>query len=357
MFQQFARISLALILLCGFSSAGRSDVRAAPTLPFEIQDYHFASGSTELAGRLFVPRNRKQFPLVILVQGSDYDDANHSAYWRLLADTLARSGIGAFSFNKRGVAGSTGKQTDDPDVQSDDVAAACRFASRLHGIDQSNVGYYGISQAGWIVPRALQKCRGSFTILTSPAGVSAMEQIDYYLQGQYHAVGMTPAESTSAQRLHDALADYYRTGSNYAQIQALVDRNVRTPWFGKFEKIAFRTDVPASHRLPTPAELESAVRRDPSQYEIYRDEHNWEEGRSLYRHISVPVLFVYGGQDELVPVNRSMQIFQDAMKAAANPDVTFHIFETADHSIQLGQHVLPGYREYLAKWILQHAKN
>ncbi len=326
----------------------------APTPAFVSTDYRFRSGDVELAGRLFAPRGASSYPLVVLVQGSDYDDANASVYWRLIAHSFAKAGIASFSFNKRGIAGSGGKATDDFDVQAADVAAACAFASHLPGVEAKNVGYFGSSQAGWVVPRAVTACPAAFTILVSPAGVAPAQSDDYYLAGQFAAVGMTPAQVRAAIELHDALAQYYRTGQGYERAQALVSRAAANGLLQKFRKVEFRDDVPAGNQLPAPDRLAAMNRADPSTYEFYRDPRTWSEPVELYASLTAPLLLIYGGRDAKVPVERSIAAFQQALRANSNPDVTIHIFETANHDIQVGPRVLPGYREYLATWIKLH---
>jgi alpha-beta hydrolase superfamily lysophospholipase len=356
--RRWAALAVGLPLGVWLGAQGvRADAPApnpSPTPAYETTDYRFASGDVQLVGRLFRPHVASSTPLVLLVQGSDYDDANNSAYWRLLATTFAQSGVAAFSFNKRGVGGSGGAQTDDFDTQARDVAAACAFAATLPGIDRARLGYYGISQAGWIVPRAIRTCPAAFVILVSPAGVPPAVSDDVYLLGQFYAAGMNAQESAAALHLHDVLASYYRTGDGYEAAQRLVDAATKTTWFAKFQAVAFRQDVPDSHRLPDPAELAAIDRRDPTQNAFYHDANTWRVDPALYRSIAAPVLYVYGGRDELIPVEESMSIFQSAMRDNSNPDVTFRVFERADHSIQDGPHLLPGYREYLAAWIVKH---
>ncbi len=308
----------------------------APTPAFVSTDYRFKSGDVELAGRLFAPRGASSYPLVVLVQGSDYDDANASVYWRLIAHSFAKAGIASFSFNKRG------------------VAAACAFASRLPGVEAKNVGYFGTSQAGWVIPRAVTVCPSAFTILASPAGVEPAQSDNYYLEGQFVAVGMTPAQVRAAMELHDALAQYYRTGEGYERAQALVSRAAANGLLQKFRKVEFRDDVPAGNQLPRPDRLAAIDRADPSKYAFYRDPRTWSEPVELYAPLTAPLLLIYGGRDDKVPVERSIAAFQQALRANSNPDITIRIFETANHDIQIGPRVLPGYREYLAAWVKLH---
>lgn len=324
----------------------------APTPAFETSDYRFSTGGATLVGRLFAPRGATKFPLVILVQGADYDDANASVYWRLIAHTFAKNGIGSFSFNKRGVGGSTGVQTDDFDVQGRDVAAACAFAKTLPNVDADRVGYYGISQGGWIVPQAVRECPGTFVILVSASGGPPIAQVRYYLEHQYRSAGMSAREVAAALRLHDALAAYYRTGEGYRDTQSLVTKAIASPWYAKLGKVDYRQEVPASGVLPTPEELRREDRLHPDVYAFYRSADTWSVSPALYQALTAPILFVYGGRDDKVDVTLSIAVFQRAMQANQNPDVTLHIFEAASHDIQIGERVLPGYREYIAQWVL-----
>ena len=304
--------------VCAQTSPGPAP-SPAPTPAFESTDYHFKSGDVDLAGRLFIPRGATSYPLVLLVQGADYDDANASVYWRLIAHSFAKAGIASFSFNKRGVAGSGGKATDNFDVQAADVAAACAFASHLPGVDTRNIGYYGISQGGWIIPRAVRTCPSAFTILVSPAGVTPAQSNDYYLAGQFVAVGMTAAQSREAMELHDALAQYYRTGRGYERAQTLVSRAAANGLLQTFRKIEYRDDVPASNQLPRPDRLAAIDRSDPSIYEFYRDPRYWSEPAELYAALTSPLLLIYGGQDSKVPVQQSVALFQRVLSANFEP--------------------------------------
>jgi len=152
--------------------------------------------------------------------------------------------------------------------------------------------------------------------------------------------------------LHDTLAAYYRTGEGYRAAQSLATAAIASSWYGKLAKVDYRREVPASGRLPTPAQLEQENRVHPEAYAFYRSADTWSVPPALYQSLTAPVLFLYGGRDQNLNVTKSIATFQRVLRANQNPDVTIHIFEPADHSIQRGERLLPGYREYLAQWIL-----
>jgi len=327
--------------------------------PYEIKDYIFPSGEITLAGRLFNPRSEVHCPVLIYVEGSDNDNTNTSPYVKALAKVFTKEHIALFSFNKRGYAGSEGTSTDDFDVRAADVVSAYKFLSVFDSIDRDNIGMYGISQAGWIIPRALKILKKiPFVILVSPAGVPPLEQVTFYLQNQWRKTGMTEEDISEATNLHRVTAYYYKTGTkqDYRKAQLAVDKASKKAWFPLLNKIDYRVEIPDSGILPTPAQLATVNKREPEEYAFYRSEQTWTEDPSMYQSIISPVLLIFGGKDELVPVERSMMIFQHSFAQNQNTDVTFHIFETSGHDIQpVGSpYLADGYREYMADWIHRH---
>jgi dienelactone hydrolase len=72
--------------------------------------------------------------------------------------------------------------------------------------------------------------------------------------------------------------------------------------------------------------------------------------------LSVPVLEIFGEEDELVPVQKSVEIMKQAFERSGNKDVTFRVFPGADHSIQVSsrrgdRQLAPGYVETMIGWL------
>ena len=80
-------------------------VAASVAQPYVTQAVTFANGDVQLAGTVYTPRSTGRHPAVVLVQGSGPEGRWATAY---IADALARHGVIALSYDKRGVAGSGG---------------------------------------------------------------------------------------------------------------------------------------------------------------------------------------------------------------------------------------------------------
>jgi pimeloyl-ACP methyl ester carboxylesterase len=75
-------------------------------------------------------------------------------------------GVAVLAYDKRGVGQSGGVYPGDLaseetiNTLAGDAAAAARFVAAQAGIDRSRVGFYGLSQGGWIIPQAAVRAAG-----------------------------------------------------------------------------------------------------------------------------------------------------------------------------------------------------
>jgi dienelactone hydrolase len=134
----------------------------APAQPAERLDVHqydvrFPSGKTTLAGTLTVPPGAGAHPGVVYVSGSG-DTLREESHW--LDELFVSRGIAVLAYDKRGVGQSGGTYSGDLATDTtiatlaEDAAAAARFVAAQPGIDGSRVGFYGLSQGGWVIPQA-----------------------------------------------------------------------------------------------------------------------------------------------------------------------------------------------------------
>ena len=151
-----------------------------------------SADGTVLRGTLSLPRwVRRPVPAVVIVHGSGprtRDDLRGDVR------RLVREGFGVLAYDKRGVGASQGvyPRSDAMDSEAilrllaQDAAAAFDHVRREKSIDPSRLGFFGASQAGWIIPLAAQQLspQPRFHIVLSGAAVSTgVEELYSQLTG------------------------------------------------------------------------------------------------------------------------------------------------------------------------------
>jgi len=154
-----------------------------------------------LQGTISKPRwSRKPVPGVVVVHGSGPLTRNH-----LAGDVrrLVRRGFAVLAYDKRGAGASSGMYLQSASTPpavllrrlAADAAAAFDQLAAEPEVDTTRLGFFGASQAGWIIPLAaeLTHARARFHILLSgPAVSTAVEQYYSDLTGD----GTPPARVT-----------------------------------------------------------------------------------------------------------------------------------------------------------------
>ena len=159
------------------ATGARLDVRQ-----YEVR---FPNGKTTLAGTLTIPPGAGPHPGVVYVSGSG-PTLREESHW--LDSLFISRGIAVLAYDKRGIGQSGGVFPGDfagpstIDTLAGDAAAAARFLGAQSGIDRSRVGFYGISQAGWIIPQAAVRAGGatSWAVVESGPTVTQGESDNFF---------------------------------------------------------------------------------------------------------------------------------------------------------------------------------
>jgi pimeloyl-ACP methyl ester carboxylesterase len=155
---------LAALAGCGGGTSDPESARCnSPNPSFEqvtdVGDHreagvHFTCEGVVLAGSLYLPAEERRHPAVVWVHGSG--EQPRLNYGPIVAP-LVQHGIAVFSYDKRGVGESEGDCCTSPGrynlVAADADGAVIALRSRSD-IDAAKVGFYGASEAGWVVPLA-----------------------------------------------------------------------------------------------------------------------------------------------------------------------------------------------------------
>lgn len=180
------------------------------------QPYTFSSMGVELKGTLWLPGTAGSYPAVICLHGSGKIDRN-GFYIKGFAEYFSKRGIAVLAFDKRGVGESGGEYPGSYGgsmVQyAADAIAALHTLNKLPEIDGRQIGLFGVSQGGYIIPlaAAMDKKNVAFTIIVSGPIVSiGKENLFSDLTG--NAQGSPTG--ISAEEIRTRLAEYDPKGYN-----------------------------------------------------------------------------------------------------------------------------------------------
>jgi pimeloyl-ACP methyl ester carboxylesterase len=75
--------------------------------------------------------------------------------------------------------------------------------------------------------------------------------------------------------------------------------------------------------------------------------------RLILSRVRVPVLAVWGGRDNLIPVERSRALVAQALAGHSSPDVSLLVVPEADHSLNMpeGPNPAPEYLDAMLSWV------
>jgi uncharacterized protein len=174
----------------------------------EVDVSYICAGAT-IVGTLMTPADSKPHPAVVWVHGAG-ESPRLPYRGTPLAHELVAAGLAFFSYDKRGIAGSTGECCPGDYGHFNRLAAdadgAVSVLRRRREVDQAHIGLLGGSQAGWIVPLAAARSDGhvSFIALVDAPVVSVGEEDTYSNRtGDNGPIGKVIWAATTLGGLHD----------------------------------------------------------------------------------------------------------------------------------------------------------
>jgi pimeloyl-ACP methyl ester carboxylesterase len=333
------RIASTVLALASATLPGCSAARS-----FHEKTVHFSNGSVALAGSLFLPDGGGSHPAVVLFHGSGPQARDETtARW------FAAQGIAALAYDKRGVGESSGdfRQVPFTDLCGDGLAAVA-FLKARSDIDPRRIGVWGLSQGGWLGPLAASQSRDvAFVIAVSGPGVSPGEQMIFYYGSQLRNQGLSESAIAEASTLRRQVWQYLATGAGYAEAKAALARSRPQPWFA-----ALKTQNDGLFALSDSEILDKPETRSRIWFRV---EVNYDP-RAALRKLAVPALFLFGQSDQLVPVDKSVEIIRATLSEGPPHDFTIKAFPDADHQIEIiaadgTRQAAPGYLDTMRRWL------
>ncbi len=144
----------------------------------------YESEGVTMAGELWLPEKKGPHPAIVLGHGSGRAQKHHG---NAMARHFVQMGFAVLTHDKRGVGGSGGTYVQRYNASESnltllakDISAGVNFLKARDDIDQSQIGLWGVSQAGWILPIVTDLQPDiKFTILISGPTVTVGEENHY----------------------------------------------------------------------------------------------------------------------------------------------------------------------------------
>ncbi len=281
-------------------------------------DKGFYESRGHTIGYTFISANLEEdAPVLILIHGSD--SLPRDNWWFIeKSKQFLKLGTSVMLYDKVGTGESSGVFSEMPyleDAARDVINGAVHLKSNYK---VGKIGLWGISQGGWIGPLAASKSNLiDYVMAVSGPTVTPQEQVIYTRASDLRHDGHhTTEEIEAVSEYRRKLYTYFGTGVGFDKITRLINREKQLLWWSKFN---FRVgQTPPSGLYKRNFDFYRKTLFDPTE---------------AISKTTVPILFVYGDQDPLVPVEKCTKIIEGLIARGMN-NLTYQVFENAGHGIE-----------------------
>src|SRR5215831_6882844 len=253
----------------------RAPWHVQPDASVEHEQIAFRNYETRLNGTLYHGSDQKPGPAVVVLHGASSPSQDLPLYEHL-KQILPPLGIAVFVYDRRSGEG----QFDFHILAEDGVAARNALAGGPH-VDAGRIGYWGISQGGWLaLTAAAIDPKAAFVISVSAPMTTPDVQMNFAVENILRIHGYGPQEIATALHARSAVDDYLRGRLDRASAEHALNSARQRPWF----PLIYMDDRVGD---PETSSWLKQMRFDPT---------------AMLDKVSAPVLLLYGGDDPWVPV-------------------------------------------------------
>jgi hypothetical protein len=310
----------------------------------QVEEIQFRSGKFKVVGDLLIPAGGDHHPAIIMVHGDGpitRDDARTRTTYVPAMEIFLRNGYAVFSWDKPGSGESTGEFGRLVPQRAEILVDGVNVLAEHPAIDPARIGLWGISQAGWVMPLALEETDAlAFMIVVGGGAESGVEQYAYQV-GQRVACAGGSAEQA-----------------------ALIDQ----AWVQAFSTISYD-----EHREAMEILLSEEVVSLSTGVKL-AEEKRWKPLREdnpdaffnpvdILEHTTIPVLAFFGELDKNIDPFQGADAYEAALQKAGNQDYQVVSIPGVAHTLvpaetgclneSWGSKLAPEYLETLESWI-QH---
>lgn len=283
--------------------------------PHRSEDVTFNNGDVTLRGTLISPSTPGPHPVIVILHGGDAGRRPFN-FWPYF---LVRYGIASLVYDKRGAGASTGNwQSATFEDLAGDALAAVELLRHHPKINPRQIGLWGNSNSGWVVPIAAARSKDvAFVISRAGSTLPDHENILYEIENDARARGFSDQEIKQAVALRRKYHETLIANAGWENLKSEVETAKNERWFAAARMTWFLTfQIPPDRTTLTA--LRNPLLNDPMPY--------WER-------VTCPVLALNGQMDENVPTARTVPMLAAALKRAGNKDYTITVIPNANHGL------------------------
>lgn len=273
------------------------------------QEIRFVSRGATLVGTLSMPASGSRLPAVVVTHAAEAPTRDFALYRHLQSD-LPALGYAVFVYDRRG-SGASGGDLDESDYEllADDAVAAQKAVAAVGRVDRSRIGFWGLSQGGWLAVLAASRGKqAAFVVSISAPLETPADQMGYAVSNILATKGFSDADIRDAVATRQAVEDYLRSRRSTESAQAALNSAKDKPWFPDIF-------------------MDSTVSGHPERSR-WRKEMDYDPVAPLLS-LRIPVLMLFGSDDPWVPVQASLTRFEQIRRG--RPNVAVAVIPGADH--------------------------
>jgi pimeloyl-ACP methyl ester carboxylesterase len=347
------RVLRVLLFLCGIIwLEGPLHARGqAGGSSYTREVIRFESRQFKVVGDLHLPDPGKRQPVIIWVHGDGPARRSLSGMPNLIMKSFLDTGFACFYYDKPGYGESTGEFSRGKlfEERAAILIDAVKALKNHPAVDPAQIGLWGISQAGWVMPLAAAATEDiAFMIAISCAGTDSLEQSAYLVEKQVLCEGYGEEEAKKVRQYYSQRARA-RNYEEYLEAAEYLDKNpvISAMRWGGIKSEEQFSPMPENHQI------------------FYNPMADVEK-------MTIPVLAVYGDRDTQVDPFQAKNAYEQALKKGGHPLSRVEIFRGADHGIILSKtgclkeqrerrsaEYAPGYVDLMVIWLesLKDRKN
>lgn len=282
---------------------------APPTTTVITKPVTFANQDATLHGTLYLPVSDHPVPAVVVYHGASEPLASTPLY-RHLSEGLTQLGIAVLIFDRRGSGASTGKNDVPYETLADDGIAGANALRIMPEIDARRVGYWGISQGGWLTTfAAVRDKRAAFAVAVSEPLTSPESQMEFADANHLYVLGYTKMDVNDMLVARKMWTGYLRGTNTREQAVTAIAKIQGKPWYQYMY-------------MPTVAQLEGPAK---SEWRKKMD----DDPLVAVETSTIPMLFIFGSSDPWIPVAQAAASLRAA--SAKHPNISYAVIPDANH--------------------------